>query len=56
MRSRNPELLSQLEQQFRCLVCYAVLGIVEIDPGGVDCHLLPAMGILGEKLTQMEVL
>ena len=55
MRSRKPRLLGELEQQAQGFVGDAVLGIVEIDSGGLDREPLAALGILGEELPQMDV-
>src|ERR1700730_14915661 len=46
-------LLHQLGQQVQCFVDGAVIGIVDIDPGGLGCNPLPALGILGEELPEM---
>ena len=50
MRSRKPDSLGELQQQPQRLVGDAVLGIVEIEAGGLDREPLAALGIVGEEL------
>ena len=54
MRSRRPDSLGKLEQQLQRLVGDAVLGIVEIDAGGLDHQPLTAPAILGEELAEVK--
>ena len=55
MRSRSPDSSGKLKQQPQGFVGDPVLRIVEIDPGALRRHPLPAIGILGEKLPEVDV-
>ena len=48
--------LGQLKQQSQSFVGDAVLGIVEIDSGGLDRQPLPTLAILGEELPEVDTL
>ena len=45
--------LGQLQQQLERLVGHAVLGVIEVNSGGLERHPLAARGIVGEQLAQM---
>ena len=50
------QFLGKLKQQSQGLVGDPVLGIVEIESGGLDRQPLPALAILGEELPEMDTL
>ena len=54
MRCAQARLLGQLQQQLQRLVGDAVLGVVEIEPDGLDRQALAALGIVGEELAEMQ--
>jgi hypothetical protein len=51
----QPRLTRKLKQESQGFVGDPVLGIVEIDAGGLDSQPLTARAVLGEQLPQMEV-
>ena len=52
----QPGLLGELEQQTQGFIGDTVLGVVEIDAGGLASQPLPTLGVLGEELPQMQAL
>ena len=49
----QPRLFGQREQQADCLVGHAMLGIVEVQAGGLDDEPFTALGIFGEQSLQV---
>jgi hypothetical protein len=52
----EPGLLGQLRQQSQGLAGDPVLGVVEEEAGGLGGQALPALGVLGEQVTEVAVL
>ena len=48
MRARSPDLVGQREQQTNSLVGHAMLGVVEVQAGGLDHQSLAALGVFVE--------
>ena len=48
-------LLRQLQKKPECLVGDAVFGVVKVDPDGLGCHSLPALWIVCEELSKMQL-
>src|SRR5262249_19255680 len=48
-----PRLLGEPEKESHRFVGDAVLGVVEVEAGGLDRHALAALGILGEELAHV---
>ena len=54
MRSRSPDSWASCSSKRQGFVGDPVLGIVEVEPGGLDREPLAALGILGEELPEVE--
>ncbi len=48
--------LGQLEKQFESVVSDAVLGVVEVDADSLGLQALAALGVVGEKLAEVQFL
>src|ERR1700758_4980262 len=49
----QPGLFGQLQQQTQRLICYAVLGVVEVESRSLGRQTLTALGVLSKKLAQV---